>query len=193
MRFPIFAASFAAALAFAAAPLSAEPWKLDKSHGHVTFSVSHLGFSETQGQFREFDAEIDFDPDNMETASVSFTIKADSVDTNWPARDKHIRSKDFLAVDENPEITFVSKSVRLTGSDTADVVGDVTIKGVTKEETFTATLKKIGPSPFNPDQTIAGFVVEGEIDRTDYGVVYGAPAVGAKVPLRIDVEISPKS
>lgn len=191
MKFRPFAAAFVA-VSFLAAPLAAAPWKLDKSHAHVTFSVEHLGFSITQGQFRKFDAEIDFDPDNIESATVNFTIDAESVDTAWKARDKHVKSKDFLDVKNHPQITFVSKSVRLTGENTADVIGDVTIKGVTNEETFQATLRRIAPSPFNPDQMIAGFAVEGEIDRTKYGVSYGAPAIGTVIPIRLDVEISPQ-
>lgn len=185
------AAIVGAALALLAGPALADPWKIDRSHAHVTFSVSHLGFSDTQGVFRDFEAEIDFDPDNIETATVAFTIDATSVDTFWPARDKHVKSKDFLDVKNFPEITFVSKTVRLRDADTADVTGDLTIKGVTNEETFTATMRKLAPSPFNPDQIIAGFKIEGEIDRRDYGVVYGAPAIGVNIPLRVDVEISP--
>ncbi|MEM7522870.1 MAG: YceI family protein [Pseudomonadota bacterium] len=190
MKYRLLAA-FAVALGLAAPQASAEAWSIDPSHAHVTFSVSHLGFSTTRGVFRDFDAEIDFDPDSMETASVAFTIQTESVDTFWPARDKHVRSKDFLNVKKFPEITFVSKTVRLTGADTADVTGDVTIRGVTNEETFVAKLTQIAPSPFNPDQTIAGFEITGEIDRTKYGMPYGAPAIGAVIPLQIDVEISP--
>ena len=158
----------------------------------MTFTVDHLGFSLTQGQFRSFDAEVDFDPENMETASVSFTIDASSVDTGWEKRDAHIKAADFLDVANHGVITFVSKSVRLTGENTAEVTGDVTIKGVTNEETFSATLRRLAPSPFNPDVTVAGFVVEGELDRTKYGVAYGAPAIGTVIPIRIDLEISPK-
>ncbi len=191
MRFPLLTALTTAAT-LVAAPLFAAPWQIDKSHTSVTFSVSHLGFSTTQGMFRDFDAEVDFDPENIETASVAFTIQAASVDTNWEARDKHVRSKDFLDAETHPEITFVSKTVRLTGENTAEITGDMTIKGVTNEETFEAMLTKIGPSPFNPDQQIAGFVITGEIDRTKYDVAYGAPAIGAVIPLRVDIEVSPK-
>lgn len=192
MRFPLIAA-LATAATLISAPLHAAPWKIDKSHAHVTFSVSHLGFSTTQGMFRDFDAVIDFDPENIETASVTFVIKTDSVDTAWGARDKHVKSKDFLGVADHPEMTFVSKSVRLTGENTAEVTGDMTIKGVTNEETFEATLNRIGPSPFNPDQQIAGFSITGEIDRTKYDISYGAPAIGTIIPLRVDIEISPES
>lgn len=183
-----FALSLGAALGTAA---SAEPWKVDKSHTAVTFGVEHLGFSITQGMFREFDAKIDFDPDNIENASVTFSIKAESIDTNWPARDNHVRGKDFLDAANHPELTFESTKVRLTGSDTAEVTGNFTMRGETHEEVFAAKLKRIGPSPFNPNQTVAGFVIEGEIDRTKYGVAYGAPAIGGIIPIRVDMEISP--
>ncbi|MEM6743096.1 MAG: YceI family protein [Pseudomonadota bacterium] len=196
MRFTSLIAASALAVAAAlplAAPVSAEPYVIDKSHAVVTFRVSHLGFADTHGVFREFDAEIDFDPDAIEEASVAFTIDAGSVDTFWEARDKHVRSADFLDVENHPEITFVSKEVRLISANEAELVGEVTMKGVTNEEVFTVVLNKMGPSPFNKDLTIAGFTVTGEIDRTDYGITYAAPAVGAVMPIRIDIEASPKS
>lgn len=177
------------ATAILASPLSAESWKLDKSHVHATFMADHLGFSTVQGQFRTLDAEIDFDPDNIENASVKVMIDAASLDTGWPARDKHVKSKDFLDVKNHPEITFVSKTVRLTGENTADVMGDLTIRGVTRKETFKATMRRLAPSPFNPDQIIAGFEVFGEVDRTNYGMSYGAPAIGVIIPIRFDVQI----
>lgn len=176
-----------------ALPAAAEPYVLDKSHAHVTFSVSHLGFTDTQGVFREFDAEIDFDPEAMEQASVSFVIQAASVDTFWGPRDDHIRSGDFLNVAEHPEITFTSREVRPTSDVTAEVVGDVTLRGVTREEVFEVTLNRIGPSPFNADLTIAGFTVTGTLDRRDYGISYGAPAIGAEIPIRLELEASPRS
>lgn len=195
MRILSLASVLAAALSLgalaSAGAAMAEPWKIDKSHTSVTFEVEHLGFSMTQGQFREFEGEIDFDPENIETASVVIKIVADSIDTNWPGRDKHVRSKDFLDVKNHEFLTFESTKVRLTGVDAAEVTGNFTMRGETHEEVFTAKLMRIGPSPFNPQQTVAGFVVEGEIDRTKYGVAYGAPAIGGVIPIRVDIEISP--
>ena len=181
----------ALALVLLVAPAFSAPWKLDKDHVHVTFTVSNIGFSITQGQFREFDAEIDFDPENIETASVVFTLVAESVDTNSQARDRHVKSKDFLDVANFPIIRFTSTKVRLIDERTAEITGDMTMKGVTKEEVFTAKLIRIGPSPFNPADTIAGFSVEGVLDRTAYGVSYGAPAIGVEVPIRIDIQMNP--
>ncbi len=194
MRLAAFApAALPALLAFAAVPAAAEPYALDKSHSSVSFSVDHLGFSVVHGVFRQFDADVDFDPDALEATTVSFTIAADSVETFWEARDKHIRSADFLDAETHPQITFVSKSVTLTSDQTAEVTGDVTIKGVTREETFEVKLNKFGPSPFNPEVTVAGFTVTGQLDRTAYGVDYAAPAVGGVIPIRLDFEMSPKA
>jgi polyisoprenoid-binding protein YceI len=109
----------------------------------------------------------------------------------WDKRDEHIRGADFLDVENHPEIIFESTAIELVSEDMAEVTGDVTIKGVTNEETFTVKLNRLGPSPFNEEQTIAGFTITGEIDRTDYGVSYAAPAVGVVMPIRIDMEASP--
>lgn len=167
------------------------PYVLDKSHAHVTFTVSHLGFSMVHGQFRAFDATIDFDPGNVEATRVDFRIDANSVDTFWDARDKDLRSKNFLNVAEHPYITFRTTSVAPTGAETADVTGDMTVLGVTRPVTFQARLNKLAPSPFNSNTTIAGFTITGQIDRTEFGMTYAAPAIGAVVDIRMDLEISP--
>lgn len=180
-----------AALLMSAAPALAEPYAIDKSHAVVAFSVDHLGFSQTHGVFREFDAQIDFNPDAVEETELHFVIQAASVDTFWPARDEHIRGEDFFHVEEHPEIVFVATAVEPTGDDTATITGDLTLRGVTREVVLDATLNKLGPSPFDPEKTVAGFTVTGEIDRTEFGVDYAAPAVGAIVPITISLEMSP--
>jgi polyisoprenoid-binding protein YceI len=186
------AAALAAMLALgAAAPAAAAPWVIDRSHAAVTFEVDHLGFSAVHGIFREFDARIDFDPEAVEDTRLRFVIDAASVDTFWAARDEHIRGEDFFDVANHPEIVFESTSVTPTGAETADVTGELTMIGETREVTFEAALNRIGPSPFDPERTIAGFTVTGEIDRTDWGMDYAAPAVGTAIPIRVDLEMSP--
>ncbi|MEM9097044.1 MAG: YceI family protein [Pseudomonadota bacterium] len=179
------------ALFLAASPAASEPYILDKSHAHVTFSVDHLGFSTVQGSFREFDAEIAFSPEKVEETQVRFVIQAASVDTQWPARDEHLRSKDFFNAKKYPEIIFQSKTVTPNGTDTAVIIGDLTMVGETREVSLEARLNKMGPSPFNPDVKIAGFTVTGEIDRSQFGINFAAPAIGVQIPIRIDLEISP--
>ncbi|MEM1382096.1 MAG: YceI family protein [Pseudomonadota bacterium] len=182
----------AATLVFAAPSLAlSNPYVLDRSHAHVTFEVDHLGFSTVHGQFREFDAQIEFDPENVESTKVRFVIEAASIDTLWEERDKHLRAADFFDVENHPQIVFESTSVKPTGGETAEVTGNLTMRGVTNEVTVLATLNKLGPSPFDPNRTVAGFTVSGDIDRTDFGMSYAAPAVSAIIPLRVDLEMSP--
>lgn len=185
------ALTLSAALVLAPLGLTAASWELDKSHAHVTFTVSHLGFSDVHGQFREFDADITFDPENIEATEVTFTIQAASVDTFWEARDNHIRNADFLDVENHPTITFVSTGFEQTGDNTATVNGDLTLRGVTQPVTFGAVLNRIGDHPFQPGKQLAGFTITGEIDRTAFGVDKFAPAIGAVLPVEISFEISP--
>ncbi|MEL6479635.1 MAG: YceI family protein [Pseudomonadota bacterium] len=198
MRLPSFARSISRPLILSAILSSAAlgqavaaPYVMDKSHAHVTFMVDHLGFSTTHGKFRNFDAQIDFDPDAVEKTRLRFTIDAASVDTAWDARDTHLRSKDFFNVQKFPEIVFESTSVTPTGADTATVTGNLTIVGQTRPVSLDAKLNNMGPSPFDAAKTIAGFTVTGEIDRTEFGMTFAAPAVGTVIPIRIDLEISP--
>ncbi|SFI50461.1 YceI family protein [Albimonas pacifica] len=176
-----------------AAPCArAGTWAMDRSHSQVKFSVDHLGYSLVHGWFREFDARIELDPDAVERAAVSFTIRADSVDTAWEGRDRYLRGPDFLDAEAHPEITFTSHEVRLVASDVADITGRLTINGVTRTETLRARLNRYGPSALAGGELVAGFTVTGEIDRTAYGVSFAAPHVGRTVEIRVDLEASPR-
>lgn len=189
MRLTTFA--FASLLALTA-PAGAEPYVVDKSHAFVTFTADHLGFSVVHGQFRDFDAEIDFDPGNVEATAVRFVIRTASVETFNAARDDQLRSPAFFDSTRYPEMVFSSSAVRPTGGDTAEITGELTIRDVTRTVTLAARLNRIGPSPFFPDITVAGFAVSGEIDRTAFGITFGAPAIGSRIPVRIDLEMSPR-
>lgn len=185
MRHMVVAATLAAALA---APAVAAGWTLDKSHAHITFTADHFGFSTVHGQFRTFDAALAFDPEKLEATDVTFTIDAASIDTLWPARDEHLRGADFLDVDNHPRISFVSKAVTKTSDTTAEITGDLTLRGVTRETTFDVTLNKIGPSPLAPDVMVAGFTVTGAIVRAEHGITF-ASGVFDVIPVRADFEI----
>lgn len=184
--------ALASALAFAPAAASAA-WQLDPAHSTVVFEVGHLGYSDVTGVFSKIEADIEsFDPENLESASFSVTIDATSLTTFWEARDEHIRGGDFLDVENYPEITFTSTEITRTGENTAEVTGDLTIKDVTKPVTLQAQINKIAPSPMNPEMRAAGFTLTGEIDRTEFGVDAYAPAVGAVLPVTINVELNDK-
>lgn len=189
MRLTRFAAAALAGLV-AAGPVRSEPYVVDESHAAITFSVDHLGFSAVHGRFREFDAQVDFDPDAVENTRVRFVIDPASLDTNWQKRDEDLRSANFFDVANHPEIIFESTRVRPTGSDSAEITGNLTIKGVTREVTLEAQLNKFGASPLTNRPT-AGFTATGVIDRTEFDMGYAAPDIGAEVPIRIDLEMSP--
>lgn len=172
-----------------ATPALAE-WQVDPSHTSVTFEVSHLGFSTISGDFGSVEPVVSFDPENIEATEVSFTIDASSIDTGWAARDEHLNRADFLNTGEFPEITFVSTSVTQTGENTADVTGDLTMLGQTQEVTFAATLNQLAPFPFNPEMQIAGFTATGEVDRTAFGMGFGAPMIPAVIPVTVNLELT---
>ncbi|WP_424928425.1 YceI family protein [Amaricoccus tamworthensis] len=181
----------AAAAAISVAPLPAfAEWTLDKSHASIFFDVEHLGFSTVTGTFEEFDANITFDPEDLAATEVAVTIAADSVNTFFEARDEHVKNADFLDVANHPEITFVSTGIEMTGDNTAELTGDVTIKGTTNSETFDVVMNQVGENPFNPEQQVAGFTITGDIDRTDYGIDFGAPVIGAVLPVTINIELN---
>ena len=187
----MFIRTLAVTTALLAAPIAAQAdWEVDPTHAHVEFEVSHLGFSKTQGQFDEFSIDVTgFDPENIEGVSVSATINAASVSTGHGPRDAHLNRADFLGTDSYPEITFTSTSVSETGENTATITGDLTMLGETREVTFDAVLNAIGPNPFNPSQQIAGFTVSGEVDRSEFGMGFGVPAIPAEIPVEINIEL----
>ena len=168
-------------------PAAAETWIMDREKTAVTFTLEHVGFSLVEGRFKDFEAAIDFDPVAQTTSSVSFTIAARSIDTDWGARDDFIRGDDMLDVEAFPQITFVSSGVQVVSDTRATVTGDVTIKGVTRQETFDVVLKGLIPSADDPEVTLADFTVTGEVDRSDYGVSAFAPAVATTMALRVDL------
>lgn len=169
-----------------------EPQAIDYSHSRIGFTASHFGFSTVHGHFRKFDAEIDFDPDEITATKVNVTIDVTTVDSNWPDRDKYLLRPEFFDAKKHPTITFVSSSVAQVDDENAVVTGDLTMRGVTREETFDVSLVRAGPSPFEPDTQVYGFIATGDVDRTQYGVSYAAPGVSAIIPIRIDLEISPR-
>ncbi len=193
------ACTIAAAVAFAlaAAPADAQvkQYRIDPSHAAVTFKVSHLGFSDTLFQFRNFDAEIWLDPDDLysDENSVRFVIDAASLDSNWERRDDHVRSDDFLDVGAYPEIVFTSTGIEPAGETVdgewlARLYGVVEMLGGRNEAVFVVKLIRRGE--FRGKEVI-GFEATGILDRTRFGVDFGAPAIGAELDVWISLEISP--
>ena len=181
----------AALAALAASPALAAPvtYNLVKDHVDVSFGIDHLGFSTTHGWFRHPDATLVLDADHPEDAKLSVTVDTASIDTNQAERDKDLRGAMWLDTAKYPTMTFVSTRIVRTSDDTADVVGDLTLHGVTKPLTLKTRMNKMGPSPFGGTPTV-GFTAVGILKRSDYGIATYLPAIGDEVKLLIDAEFN---
>jgi polyisoprenoid-binding protein YceI len=175
-------------------PVWAAVYDIDKSHSSIDFSVSHMMVSTVRGGFSDYSGSITFDPQNDPAVSnAEITIKAASIDTNQPDRDKHLVGSDFLDVENNPLITFKSKSAHKEG-DTYLITGDLTIRGTTKEITIPAAINGPVKSPFGKD--VIGLTGRTTINRQDFGVSWnkkmdqGGVVVGDEVTLEINIEAS---
>jgi len=175
-------------LAAITGPAAAESFTIDATHAHAGFRVTHFGFSNTLGQFREIAGTLEFDEAKPEASTVSVTIKTASVDTALEARDEHLRKADFFNVDAFPEMTFTSTAIDVTGDKTAKITGDLTLLGVTKPVVLDTVFNQAGPHPMEKTRYVAGFSARGSLKRSDFGMVYAAPAIGDEIELIIDVE-----
>lgn len=175
--------------ALAAPALAAETYVLDPSHARLSFTVGHLGFSDVLGMFDTIEGTLTLDEETPANSSVSITIDASSIDTGWDPRDQHIRTADFLDVENAPEITFQSTSVEVTGEDTATVTGDLTLLGNTQSITLDVTLNQLGDNPLSGTPTV-GFDATTTIDRTAFGNETYAPAIAAELPVVASFEFT---
>lgn len=187
-RLSLLAVTALVALPLGFTAVQADSYKIDSTHAHAAFSVTHLGFSTTYGQFKAIEGSFEFDEAAPEKSTVEVTIQTKSVDTANDARDKHIRGTDFFDVEKFPTMTFKSTAIEVTGDNTGNMTGDLTLHGVTKPITLAVTFNKAGPHPFKKEIIIAGFNATGELDRTDFGMNYASPLIGNMIPLIISVE-----
>ncbi|MFJ6832601.1 YceI family protein [Streptomyces sp. NPDC091209] len=147
-------------------------YTLDASHSRIGFVARHAMVTKVRGAFNEFDGTAYFDGADPAKSTGKVTIKATSVDTRNAQRDEHLRSNDFLNMDEFPEITFVSTSVERSDDTSFAVTGDLTVKGVTHPVTIPFTYEGTATDPFgNLRVGLEGSVT---INRKDYGVIWNA-------------------
>lgn len=183
--------SSALALTTVASAALPNQWQLDDSHTRVGFSVNHLGFSTTMGHFNDVKGVVNYDVKAPSKTNISFTIATDSIDTNWDARDEHLKKAEFFNVAKYPTMTFKSTSVKFINPQQAKVTGDFTMLGQTKPLTLDVTLNKIANSPLTKEPVI-GFRATGNIDRAAYGMTAFADGITTNVPIQIDGELIEK-
>jgi len=167
-------------------------WQLDPAHTHVEFSVKHLMLARVKGRFAGVTGTVEMGADPS-ASTVDVVIGAASIDTREAKRDAHLRSADFFDVERFPTIAFRSRDVRPTGAGDFSVVGDLTIRDVTREVTLEVTDEGRGTDPWGGER--AGFSATAEIDRRDFGLTWnqaleaGGVLVGNEIRISLEVEL----
>lgn len=164
-----------------------ETYKLDAEHTNVGFRVSHLVFSKVSGRFNKSEGVIVLDPADLTKGSVSVTIDAGSIDTNEPARDKHLKSDAFFDVEKYPKITFQSTRVRKAGDKKLQIDGNLTMHGTTRPVTLDVDVLGFGPDGYGAYR--AGFEARTRINRQDFDVSWNDVVEGGGLMVGDDVDI----
>lgn len=164
-------------------------WQIDPSHSSIEFQVKHLMISKVKGRFTDFAGTLEAGEDGTLTASG--TIQTASIDTHEPKRDEHLRSADFFEVETYPEISFVSSEIAPTGNTGFRVVGELTIRGITKPVELTGSVEGTGHDPWGNDRV--ALELRGEINRSDFGLTWnqaletGGVLVGDTIKLELEL------
>jgi polyisoprenoid-binding protein YceI len=178
----------------AASPVVAETFVIDRNHSDASFQVRHF-VSNVRGRFTDFQGTIEGDPAKPEAATVEFTVKAASIDTAQPNRDKHLRSADFFDAEKFPEITFKSTKIKSVGKDKYEITGPLTMHGVTKPVTLLVT--NLGTAGTGKDAKF-GFEATTTVNRKDFGIVWnkalddGGYMLGDDVTIVVNIEAGRK-
>ncbi len=169
----------------------AATYQLDPAHTQIHFTIPHLMVFKVRGNFNDFTGTVEADPAAQTLSGAQATIQMTSIDTRNQKRDDHLRSPDFFEVAKYPEMTFASKSVSGNSNDIT-VVGDLTIKGITKEVTLKGAFLGAATDPWGNQR--AGFEATGQINRKDFGLTWnkaletGGVVVGEDVEIGLEVE-----
>lgn len=171
-------------LTLVASAFAQTTWTIDKPHSKIGFNVIHMAVSEVEGKFNDFDGSIVSKSEDFNGAEVSFVAKTASIDTDNERRDGHLKSPDFFEAEKFPEITFKGNLVKNGGK--YKLVGDFTMKGVTKKVEFDVTY---GGSINTDRGSKAGFKLTGSVNRQDYGLAWNSKASGGELVVSDNVDL----
>jgi polyisoprenoid-binding protein YceI len=168
-------------------------WNFDVPHSNIGFEVDHMVITTVEGEFSEYEGTVETKGDSFEDASINFTVDIASINTDNDKRDNHLKSDDFFNAEKYPKMTFKSKSMKKVKGDDWKLVGDLTIRDVTKEVELDVHYRGMVTDPWG--NTRVGFKIEGEINRFEYNLNWnnlletGGLVVSEDVALTIDVEL----
>lgn len=171
-------------------------WDVEPAHTEVGFTVRHLGLSKVRGRFSTFSGRVEV-AEPLTASTISVEVDLASIDTNNDQRDEHLRSTDFFDVASHPTMTFASTEIRDAGDGTGTVVGELTIRGVTRRVELDAEFHGVGVDAY--DTTRAGFSATTTISRKDFGIDFDVPLgsdavlIGDKTAIELEVQLVPAS
>jgi polyisoprenoid-binding protein YceI len=169
-----------------------ERWEIDSSHSSVHFSVRHLVIAKVRGSFARWSGTVQVPDGDFSKATVTVTIDASSIDTGVADRDGHLKSPDFFHVEQYPELRFVGKRVQARSDNEIDVVGDLTLKGITREVILRVEQHGQAKDPWG--NVRMAFTARTSIDRKDFGLTWnqvletGGVMVGDRVEIEAEIE-----
>ncbi len=169
-------------------------WVIDPAHSEINFKVKHLVIANVTGGFDKFDAVVYTDGEDFNDAQVQFKADVNSINTNQPDRDNHLKSPDFFDVANHPELTFVSKSLRKKNESSFVLSGDLTIRGTTKHVELEGEFGGIIKDPYGNIK--AGFELTGKVNRRDFGLHWnavteaGGVVVSDEIKLMMNIELA---
>jgi len=164
----------------------AERFVLDPTHSFIQFSISHLGFSLLQGRFNQMEGEFFYDEEQPEASKISVQVKTASVDSNHAERDKHIRNEDFLNVDKYPTASFVSQSFKPLADGTSQLMGELTLHGITRPVVVDVVFIGAGEDPWGGYRR--GYRGTTIIKRSDYNMSYDLGPIADSMVLDFFIE-----
>jgi polyisoprenoid-binding protein YceI len=173
---------------FAPAVCLAADYVIDTEQGHafIQFRIQHLGYSWLLGRFNDFDGEFSYDPEKPEDSRVEVRIRTASIDSAHAERDKHLRGEDFLAVEQYPEARFVSTSYRENDDNTATLIGDLSLHGVTRSVSIEVRQVGHGPDPWGGYRR--GFEGTTTLRLSNFGIDYDLGPAAREVELFLSIE-----
>ena len=172
--------------------MDTDRWEIDSSHSSVHFSMRHLVIAKVRGSFARWSGTVQVPDGDFSRATVAVMIDASSIDTRVADRDAHLKSADFLDVAHHPELRFVGRRVQARSGAEIDVVGDLTIKGITREAVLRVEQHGQAKDPWG--NVRAGFTAKTSIDRKDFGLTWnqvletGGVMVGDRVEIEAEIE-----
>ncbi len=164
-----------------------ELYDYDKAHTQIIFGVNHLGYTTSRGKFMNFDGSLEFNRSEPEKSKVNMTIQTNSIEMGTEKWNDHMKNEDFFNVEKFPTMSFKSTGIEVTGENTANITGDLTILETTKPVVLDVVFNKSGKSPFGEEYK-AGFSATTSLKRSDFGMTYGLPLVGDDVDIMLEVE-----